>query len=142
MAFPENCLRGVPNDSFVRKGVIGSELFYFYSRDSRDDGWTEQSINWQDDEQTIEFTLSQLKENSELHFKTGVVIIRRFELDRIRDRYAHMNLLSYERQATEENPHHGNILLNNEMVDSPLMKQVASAIALYSEFVPRSSNGD
>ena len=54
MEFPNNCIRGVVNDSYIRNNIIGPDLFYFKDRDSHENGWTDLSVNWQDDELTIE----------------------------------------------------------------------------------------
>lgn len=55
MTFPDNCLRGIPNDSYLNdEGSVGSHLFYFLDGD-RGDGWSEQSVNWEDDDTVIEF---------------------------------------------------------------------------------------
>jgi len=136
MSYPDNCIKGVPNDSFIIKGEISPHLFYFDSRDSRPDGWTEQSINWQDDADAIQFTLDQTK-NGEIHYKIGIVIIQRSELDRIRDRYRRINIFIYERQMLIDNKYHGNMLLKNDEVEKPLMKAIAGTLLFYSEFKPR-----
>jgi hypothetical protein len=173
MEFPDTCIKGVPNASFVHDGLIGTDLFYFKECDARDDGWVEQSINitaqcrtsrpisggqcqrrtatyrlkvpilrsnvnWQDDEHAIEFTLNQTKKGTEeLHFKAGVAIVPRPEIDRIRERYIQMDILSYERRTLEDNPYHGNILLRVNMIKSPIMKQIAGTLAMYSQYLPR-----
>jgi hypothetical protein len=137
MEFPDNCIRGIPNDSFVRDGLIGTDLFHFKERDAREDGWAEQSVNWQDDDLAIEFSLAQRKENGELHFKAGVALVSRIELDRIRQKWVKLGVISYERQPLDGNLYHGNILLQASMIRSPLMKQIAAALALYAEYVPR-----
>ncbi len=142
MEYPENCIRGVPNETFIRENfIIGSDLFYFKDRDSQEDGWTDLSINWQDDDLAIEFTMNQKKDGSdELQFKAGVVIVPRDEIDRIKNRYTRMNKLSYERVPLEENKYHGNLLLSNDMVKTPIMKQIAGIIAYYSIYVPRNAS--
>lgn len=62
MNFPDNCIRGIPNNTFLNMdGSVGSHLFHFDVEIDRGDGWTEQSINWEDDDFVIEFTLSQKK---------------------------------------------------------------------------------
>jgi hypothetical protein len=138
MEFPENCIKGIPHASFVRDGWIGSELFYFKDRDLRLDGWVEQSINWQDDENAVGFTLRQVKkETGEFQFKAGVAVLPRVEIDRIRSRYAHLDMLSYERQPLEDNYYHGNILLQRQMLKMPIMRQIAGALAMYAQYVPR-----
>lgn len=130
MSFPDNCIRGIPNNSFVLEdGSPGSHLFHFKSEDAREDGWTEQSINWEDDDSVIKFTLNQTKEDGERQFKAGVAIIPRDEIDRLNKRPTVNGILSYERRPLEHNQYHGNILLRTN-VPKPTMKKIAAGLAL------------
>ena len=124
--YPDTCIRGIPNNSFLTEdGSIGTHLFYFKNEHSRDDGWTEQSINWEDDTSVIEFTLNQEKEDGELQFKAGAVLIPREEIDRLKNRPTVSGLISYERQPLENNPYHGNILLQARL-PKPTMRKIAA----------------
>jgi hypothetical protein len=130
MNYPENCIKGIPDNSFlVEDGSVGSHLFYFKSEYARDDGWTEQSINWDDDESVIDFTFRQTREDGEVQFRAGVVIIPRDEIDRLNNRPTIKGLLSYERQPVNDNPYHGNILLQTN-VQKSTMKKIAAGLAL------------
>jgi hypothetical protein len=130
MIYPENCIRGIPNSDFlINDGAIGSHLFYFKTEHKRDDGLIEQSINWEDDDTVIEFTLNQKKENGERQFKAGVAIIPREEIDRLSKRPTIRDLVTYERQPLQNNPYHGNILLQAN-VPKPTMKNIAAYLAL------------
>ena len=130
MDYPGNCIRGIPDKSFlVEDGSVGSHLFHFKQEHARADRWIEQSINWEDDESAIDFTLSQKREDGELQFKAGVVIISRDEIDRLNNRLTIGGLLSYERQPLNDNPYHGNILLQAR-VPKPTMKKIAAGLAL------------
>ena len=130
MNYPKNSLKGIPNDSYLSEdGSPGSHLFYFKENHLRDDGWIEQSINWQDDENAIHFTLGQRKEDGNYQFKSGVVVIPREEIDRLNRRPTVNELLSYERQPLENNSYHGNILLMSG-VPKPTMKKLAAGLAL------------
>jgi hypothetical protein len=134
MNFPDNCIRGIPNDSFLNQdGSVGAHLFHFTGPD-RDDGWIEQSINWEDDNSVIEFTLAQKKADGDVQFKTGVVVIPREEIDRLNYRPTVKGLLSYERQPIQGNPFHGNILLRAG-TSKPTMKLIAAGLALAIERV-------
>ena len=108
MSFPDNCIKGILNNSFLVEddGSIAAHLFHFKPEHARDDGWVEQSINWEDDESVIEFTLTQRKDDGELQFKTGIAIIPREEIDRLNRRPTVSGILSYERQTLEDNPYH------------------------------------
>ena len=130
MGHPTNCIKGIPNDDFLDEdGTPAPHLFYFKDEHVRSDGWKEQSINWEDDESVIEFSLNQRKEDGSVQFKAGVTIIPRNELDRLNNRPTIRGVLSYERQPLDNNPHHGNILLQAN-VSKPAMKKIAAGLAL------------
>jgi hypothetical protein len=128
MCLPENCVRGIFDVSFLPDGIVGSHLFHFTGPD-RGDGWKEQSINWQDDDSTIEFTLNQRREGGELLFKAGVVILPRADIDRLNSKPAVNGVLSYERQRLVSNDYHGNLLLRSNVL-SRQMKLIAAGLAL------------
>jgi hypothetical protein len=135
MSFPNNLIRGIPNADFlVDDGkTVGTHLFYF-NKDARDDGWIEQSVNWEDDDYAVEFTLGQLKADGEIQFKAGAARIPREEIDRLRSRPVISGGLSYERQYLVGNPYHGNLLLRHN-ISKPTMKMIAASIALAVETV-------
>lgn len=130
MSYPKNSIKGIPNDSFlVEDGSVGSHLFHFKEEHTRDDGWIEQSINWEDNEFVVDFTLHQKKEDGNLQFSAGAAIIPRYEIDRLNNRPTIKGLLSYERRPLDNNPYHGNILLRAS-VPKPTMKKIAASLAL------------
>jgi len=142
MSFPDNCIKGIPNSDFLlADGSAASHLFYFKKEQARVDGWIEQSINWEDDDSAVEFTLNQRKENGEKQFKAGVAIVPRNEIDRLgRLPTVDKGILSYERQCLENNHYHGNILLQTN-VPKPTMKKIAAGLALaVSKIVPQHQN--
>ena len=133
MYFPERCIRGIPNNSYlVEGGSIGSQLFHFKEDHIREDGWVEESINWEDDRFAMKYTLKQRVERGgkrELQFKAGVAIIPRCEIDRLKRQLPVRERLLYERQILENNPYHGNILLNGD-VPKQVMKMIAAGLSL------------
>ena len=126
--YPNNCIKGIKSATFVVGEKVGTHLFYFDSQ-ARQDGWMEQSINWEDDCGVIDFTLQQRKTDQTLQFKAGIAIIPRNEIDRIMLLPGSVDLLSYERQALPDNPYHGNILLK-EGTPNHVMVQIAGSLAL------------
>jgi len=82
---------------------------------TREDGWKEASINWMDDENAIDFTFKQTKDSGELKFKTGIAVLPRSELDRIKKNYKFMGHFDYERKSQDGNDYHGNLLLNEKI---------------------------
>lgn len=132
MDYPDNCIKGIPNNTFITNEVVTASLFQFPKNAFRDDGWDEQSINWEDDNSAVEFTLNQKRDTGEIHFKGGVVIIPRNELDRLRNRPQLKGLLSYERKPLPGNRYHGNILMRSG-TPKPTMRLIEAGIALSVE---------
>jgi len=129
-SFPGNCIKGIPNDSFlIDSRTVAPHLFHFKEEHARQDGWLEQSVNWEDDDLAVEFTLDQTKESGERQFKGGVAVLSRCEIDRLNRRPAVNGILSYDRQPSRDNPYHGNILLRAN-VPKPTRKMVAAGLAL------------
>lgn len=136
MTFPEKYIRGIFNKGDLKEdGSIGAHIFYFISRPLRDDGYQELSINWNDDDEAIDFTLNQKKENGELQFKAGIAILPREHIDYMNTLSTINELLSYERRSMEKNPYHGNLLLSDD-VSKPRMKLIAATIALSATHIP------
>jgi hypothetical protein len=142
MKFPFNYIKGIPNNDFMVKEdcSIGSNLFYFNLENVRSDGWIEQSINWEDNDTVIDFTLAQEKADGTLQFKAGIAIFPRDEIDRLNRQPTLKGLLSYERQPLENNPFHGNILLKSG-VPKLTMKKIAAGIALTVSEINLRNNG-
>lgn len=142
MDFPNNCVRGVKNkDSLTEEGFLSSSLFQFHNTHFGNDEWNEESINWEDDDSVIEFTLNQ-KKDGDFQFKAGVAILPRKKIDEISNRYGmkELKLLSYERDTIKkgENPYHGNILLRAS-ITKPTKRLIQAALAMASLFIARSN---
>ena len=136
MNFPDNGIKGIPNKEFViDETTVGSHLFHF--KQTQDDGFIEQSINWEDNEIVIDFTLNQKRENGNLQFNAGVAVLPRSEIDRLNRRPAIRGLLSYERSPLNDNPYHGNLLLQAN-VPKAKMRQITAGLALaVSKIIPQ-----
>ena len=142
MSYPEYCLRGIPHESqIVEAGLVSSDLFFFSDDHVRASGDFEQSINWQDDDDAIAFTLSQKKRDGiSIQFTGGIAIVPRFNLDRLSKLPAFGNDFSYERQTLEENRYHGNLLLKPG-VSKQKRKFIATTLAMHvTEIIPQTSN--
>lgn len=141
MTYPDSCLRGIPNDDFLNEdGTVGAHLFYFKKRFERDDGWIEQSINWQDDDTVADLMFNQRKDDGTFQFTAGVAVLPRQEIDRLNTQPMVRGLLAYERQPIENNPYHGNLLLEAATI-KPTMKLIAAGLALaVSKIIPRESS--
>jgi hypothetical protein len=140
MNYPTRFIRGIPNKSFlVEERTVGSQLYHFKREHVRDDGLIEESINWEDDSFAVKFSLKQRIEKSgkrELQFKAGVAIIDREDIDSLKNQVSVRGRLSYERQRLENNPYHGNLLLD-KAIPTAIMKMIAAGLALVSRVIPR-----
>jgi len=128
MDYPDNCIKGIPNAEHLTSDGTPATHLFFFSKEDRGDGWKDQSINWDDDDQAIKFTLKQLR-NGNLQFRSGAAVIPRSEIERLNRQPAVQKLLSYERQPFPENTYHGNILLSAQ-APIHLMRQIAASLAL------------
>lgn len=110
--YPDNCLRGIKSPTqILEDGLVATEVFLFQDRDTRPDGTFEMSINWEDDEKVIPFTLAQVRSDGDPLFRGGLAVISRSELDRLSHLPVFGDLLSYDREGLPDNPHHGNLTL-------------------------------
>lgn len=136
MPYPANCLRGISQkDAIAEDGNIAPHAFFFHEADKRADGWIEQSINWEDDEKALPFTLAQRRTNGTPQFLYGLAVIPRLELDRLCALVTVAGRLAYERRVREDNPYHGNLLLNANMPKITKV-MIAAGIALHASRVP------
>ena len=109
---------------------VNEQLMQFYTQwVSHDERWGDLSINWEDDETAIDFTLHQTRSDGALHFPAGIAVVLRKEIDRIGNNVNIGGRLRYEREATDDNPFHGNLLLHEE-TPKRTMKLIAASIAL------------
>ena len=129
--FPDNCIKGLPNNSINSDGTIAGFVFDFKPNDSRDDEWLENSINWEDDDYAIAVTLNQRKDEK-LQFPLGVATLPRRVIDKLNTlpTIKGRNLLSYERQSLKHNHYHGNILLKPD-TETGTKRRILAVLALH-----------
>ena len=138
MDYPDNCIRGLSKGCEITVEGFAPEHAFYFDNVQRKDGWDEQSINWEDDESVIRFTLNQKKEKGDIKYVNGVAVISRYNIDRLIDRMA-KGLLRYERKRIDGNRYHGNILLKSG-TSKKAMKIIAAGISLSVEkIVPSTS---
>jgi hypothetical protein len=142
MSYPAHCLRGVSlKDAITEDGIIAPHAFFFHEGDKRQDGWIEQSINWEDDEKAVPFTLAQKRVDGTAQFPYGLAVVPRVELDRLCTQVTVAGRLAYERRVTEGYAYHGNLLLKSN-TPKVTMKMIAAGIALHvSRIVPPPAKG-
>jgi hypothetical protein len=119
---PDNCLKGIPNQTFIFGRKVNYTLFLPSGDSPSDDGWYESSINWEECICALNELLDRHKENGDIHFKAGVARIPRVEIDGIIKKFGAENDLSYEKKELQDNPYHGNIKFSASLMDDKLKK--------------------
>ncbi|MCL2134664.1 MAG: hypothetical protein FWH37_03800 [Candidatus Bathyarchaeota archaeon] len=110
--YPERLIRGLSSkDDIDANGFVTTGAFMFGDI-SRVDGNLELSINWYDDEKSLEYIFEQKKDDESQKFKFGAAILKRQHIDGLICEHDD-NYLSYERAPIENNKYHGNLLLKN-----------------------------
>ena len=114
--FPNLCIRGIQKAKHVHTDTdtVSSLLFIpdNRTRELRSDGGDETSINWEDNDSVLEFTLDSKDENNptSLAFPHGAVKLPRKILDEVVNSPTTYDSIKYERQELPHNPFHGNIV--------------------------------
>jgi hypothetical protein len=135
--FPDHFFRGITSSKWVHDdGSVDPQAFQPYTSDSRSDGGQEISINWDDDEPALTFTLTQRNDKGHLMFQAGVVQLPRSECDRINSSPAYSSMLYYERDDPPNinNPYHGNIVLHTSLLKHHI-RSIQGALAIASSKV-------
>jgi hypothetical protein len=136
--FPVSCLKGIPNlDDFITEsGMVSYSLFAFSQRAEAGDEWKEESINWEDNDYSLNEILDRTSDDGSKRFKGGAA---RLERDKIHET-ANRNMgvrLKYERRATAINPFHGNILLGDDVRKRDRL-MIAAYLAMNCTHIPQS----
>lgn len=112
--FPENCIRGIrKKDQISQDGIPLAALFNPYSKttESRTDGGQETSINWEDNDEVLSFTLKyKPSQNENISFPNGAVRVPVEKINNINTFDGTRDSIFYERQPLETNEYHGNIV--------------------------------
>lgn len=131
MAYPINCIRGIADPGNVSSdGQVMTGAFIFPDTD-RGDGWFELSINWEDDNAAVGFSLTQTNKDGSLQFKAGVITFPKAEIDRLNTDTLVRGLLSYERKKIAGNKYHGNLLLKSD-TEKKVSRMVSANLGLLS----------
>lgn len=141
MKFPDKFIRGVSSPNFVdSNGRASAEIFHF-TDNNRDDGFSEASINWYDDDDALTLLLQQRKDNDnqDYQFKYGAAILERSEADKIMKHPLYCDVFSYERSPLYDNKYHGNLLRKDTELKKQYKNMIASALAMFAQLVPRTT---
>lgn len=118
--FPENCIRGIREKKYINPdGVtVFAALFTPYEKTAgnREDGCMETSINWEDNEEVMSFTLNyRVNGDTNLAFPNGAVRIPIEKMDAINTFDATRDSIFYERARISGNEYHGNIVFRKHL---------------------------
>ena len=138
--YPDEFYRGISSIDYITpEGYVSAAAFQFDPYDSsRDDEYCELSVNWNDNEESLQVLLNQHKPMKEdKQFKGGYCTINRIALNNQFKLYMDSKAFTYERrlvEATEENDYqenlyHGNLLMKNTL-DKQVKKNIQHALAL------------
>ena len=130
MAYPEYMIRGIPNQGFFDSDDRPTTgLFQFDS--VRNDGLAELSINWYDEDASLDHIMNQRKEATDkIQFEAGAAVLFRSFIDMLDTRKMLEGVLSYERALLPGNSYHGNLLRNGNHNDKQFRNFVAASILL------------
>ena len=142
MTYPDNCIKGIKSDDSLTEDRLPQTHLFYWQEPARDDGWREQSINWQDDPDAIQFTLRQTREDNgrvRLRYREGVAIIPKASLDFIAKMGLILGHFSYERDEPpdDNNPYHGNLLLRSDTPKSIMVQTAGCLAAAVSSMIPQ-----
>ena len=143
MNYPEHVLKGIPNpDYFYEDGVLKPDLFGFSVLSEKHGDVYEDSINWEDHNDVIPFTLNQKnkRKNDEYQFKAGIAVISKFDLDIMRNKGYPKGYLDYERAPLEDNPYHGNLLVPKN-IDKHRKRTISVELCMNVKYIV-GRNGD
>jgi hypothetical protein len=121
---PDNCIRGVRKKDWIQEGVVSFLAFEpnYNTYSSRADQGYETSINWEDNDKVVEFTLSQ--ETG----KYGALVLPRKLIDAVNEKPRSKGCIKYERQKSKSNPYHGNVVFTDRQPKA-LVRLMAAHLA-------------
>lgn len=136
--YPEDFFRGITSKDFVKDGVVSPEAFLFDNNESRKDGYSEASINWNDDSEALTLLLNQKKKDGSFQFKGGAVKISVPNMKMYLDDYLQNGYFKYERRRIEGNIYHGNLLTKSD-ITKPYRSAISAALSLLANknLIPR-----
>lgn len=146
---PDEFYRGLPSQDTVTEQGYPTEAAFRFIYFDREDGYSELSINWNDDEGSLEKLLSQRKPfKEEFQFKVGYCKIQKSMMKMLMKTYMDDEVFSYERKPVEAdaaadieaNKYHGNLLMKKD-AGGLIKKNIQCSLATLAagSFVKRES---
>lgn len=128
--YPSSAYRGLTNLNCIdmKFRVVLGTAFAFDGNHRNENNYDELSINWDDDEESLQFMKRQKKEGSEkLKYSIGIARIPTNKMKEIKLKYKG-NFL-FERKPIEGNIYHGNILLNYDNIPKQVKQLIVNELA-------------
>ena len=129
--YPQEFFRGISTPDFICNGVVIAAAFQF-DKEEREDGYRELSINWNDDEHSIEVLFNQRKDNGKIQFKVGAAKMDFAFTKFVLKAHIDSRVFAYERREVEGNCYHGNLLLKANAPKS-IQQLVTNGLALVAQ---------
>lgn len=126
--FPEEFWRGLANVDFISQGYVLAAAFQF-DDDVREDNYRELSINWNDDDGSLEKILTRTKANGKLQFSGGAAKLSLSMAKMVLKSFIDNRQFDYERRPVEGNDYHGNLLVSADL-PKQLRSQISNGLAL------------
>lgn len=122
---------------WVSDGIVTAAAFQFDESPKHvKNGWMAQSIWWEDHETVVDIMFQHKKDN-EFQFKVGVARMPRESLHYLNRLMALKNIISYDREPTNDIPYHGNLLLSVKSKSAQRKLAAANFASHVSDFIPR-----
>lgn len=126
--YPDTLWRGISNSDFICDGYVLVSAFQF-SKAVATDGFNELSINWNDNDGSLELLLSQRKENGKLQFSAGAAKLETAKMKQYLSDFFESGTFKMERNSIPNNAYHGNLLIRNN-ANKQIQTMIANALAL------------
>lgn len=110
LGYPISFYRGLANKDFISNGQVLASAFQFDDK-IREDGYKELSINWDDDDNSLNILLTQRKDNGKIQFVAGAAKLDLQRVNLILNEHINNGNFKYERRQLPQNKYHGNLLL-------------------------------
>ena len=127
-----SCLRGIHKAKYITNiGKVTGEAFTADNRIFRGDGYEEISVNWENDvDDVLSFTLNS--------YPNGCVRVTVEAINQINRELEIFKMLLYEESKEDNNPHHGNILIQRDHEDR-IKRMTYSALAIKASKIIKST---
>ncbi len=126
--FPDEFWRGIANKDFISQGYVLASAFQF-DEEVRADNYRELSINWNDDERSLDKVLTQTKANGKIQFCGGAAKLSLSMAKMVLKSFIDNKQFDYERSPIDENDYHGNLLVSADL-SKQLRTQISNGLAL------------